>query len=279
MIKLELDNEIEKLLEIFYKRDNGRKYPHYIKSSDMKNFQQSSTYTEDDNQKAIKAYETRLMKKFQKLYYNEKIFKNNKKLLVCPICNINSIPMYIENEKIYYKCQFDHIIPKSNTKYTHLVNNFYNIIPICSTCNHIKLDKNDDFFNPFLDHSLPQFKFMTSTNSLENYVLYNKFSMELEESNIKKYNAWIEAVNLKKRLEVYSSVIQERLDIISNNSQKDKLLRMLTPSGNVEGNYNKEINQLVFNMLIPHFTEEDYMCIPFSKIITDIIEQYKEYLK
>ena len=71
-------------------------------------------------------------------------FVNTLGVKVCPYCNRN----YINSSKNKTHCQFDHFINKN--KYPILATSFYNLVPVCPSCNHIKSD--DDFsYSPYDD--------------------------------------------------------------------------------------------------------------------------------
>jgi hypothetical protein len=58
-------------------------------------------------------------------------------LNVCPYCNRSFINTTKKEKGDNYRtCQLDHFYPKS--KYPYLALSFYNLIPVCGTCNHLK---------------------------------------------------------------------------------------------------------------------------------------------
>lgn len=65
----------------------------------------------------------------------------------CPYCN-RQYTFTINSQK-KTKPQFDHFYPKS--KYPFFALSFYNLIPCCSICNHIKKDSNIELVHPYYE--------------------------------------------------------------------------------------------------------------------------------
>jgi len=64
----------------------------------------------------------------------------------CPYCNRQHTFTIYRGKEI--RPQFDHFYPKS--KYPFFALSFYNLVPICPTCNHLKKDKTEKIVNPYL---------------------------------------------------------------------------------------------------------------------------------
>lgn len=87
------------------------------------------------------------MKKRYKSFVSEKKHYNNANLVddlgieVCPYCNRNFIRTTIIGKKRMLKAtsQLDHFFDKATHPYFALC--LFNLIPVCSSCNHSKLDK------------------------------------------------------------------------------------------------------------------------------------------
>ncbi len=80
---------------------------------------------------------------------------------VCPYCNRNYTFTVVhgsgkESKKVT-RPQFDHFYPKS--KYPCFAVSFYNLIPSCSVCNHVKGDKDVTIFHPYVDNAVDFFDF------------------------------------------------------------------------------------------------------------------------
>ncbi len=68
---------------------------------------------------------------------------------VCSYCNRSFIDIYKvdRNKKIKSNSQLDHYYSKD--KYPYLALNLYNLIPSCSSCNFIKLNRDDEVVYPY----------------------------------------------------------------------------------------------------------------------------------
>ena len=80
-------------------------------------------------------------KKFTEKKINVWIVKKTG-LRVCPYCNI----LYTYNREDKATAQMDHFFPK--TEYPIFSLSFYNLVPSCPVCNHIKHDK-EEFVSPY----------------------------------------------------------------------------------------------------------------------------------
>ncbi|MCM1139419.1 MAG: hypothetical protein NC453_12685 [Muribaculum sp.] len=61
-------------------------------------------------------------------------FVDNRGLKVCPYCGSTSIAVYYKDDGTAIKPPIDHFLPKG--KYPFLAMNFFNLIPVCTTCNN-----------------------------------------------------------------------------------------------------------------------------------------------
>ena len=126
-----------------------------IKNITFKKFKEYFCDNQIDVDTALKVKEVKLLK----LIYNN-ISSSNSKFFIkireyiinnftedintCPYCGKAPL-IYFENwkDKVnWYKrmFQFDHFFPKNH--YQKWIINFYNLIPSCNACNHLKLDDN-----------------------------------------------------------------------------------------------------------------------------------------
>lgn len=74
--------------------------------------------------------------------YNAVKMVQNLNVHVCPYCNrsyINNVQLNKSRTQIRRTCQIDHY--HSKDRYPFLSLSFYNLIPACSTCNHLKSNK------------------------------------------------------------------------------------------------------------------------------------------
>ncbi|MBK6835046.1 MAG: hypothetical protein IPG89_12540 [Bacteroidetes bacterium] len=85
--------------------------------------------------------------KIDKKPYKASHFVRNLELTVCPYCNRNYIFNVSDNKKVRRLSELDHFYPKE--KYPALYMSFYNLVPVCHNCNHIKSNSKAKYINPY----------------------------------------------------------------------------------------------------------------------------------
>lgn len=226
-----------------------------------------------------RGYKAQLQKKYGKEYLN---------LLnidTCVYCNRN-YTLDVKNLKSA-RAQLDHWFPK--TEFPLLSLSFYNLIPSCGTCNHIKGNGDQIIKSKFLNNETatkieiqewwnssaiaklnhPYFhenKFRFSFN----YVNFNNFNSKIKvkvgskTDNTLKFNNINEIYNthsqkeLKDLLDLRYKYSQNYLDILINNTFKELSISK------------EETYRMIFGIEIK---EEDSHIRPFSKFKKDIIEE------
>ena len=78
------------------------------------------------------------------------------RLKTCPYCNINNLDIiHVDlsggEKKISAKCELDHVFPKA--QFPLFESSFWNLVPICHTCNHNKLEDEIHFNSWFISIS------------------------------------------------------------------------------------------------------------------------------
>ena len=118
-------------------------------------------------------------------------------LSVCPYCNRN----YINNVEDYATAQFDHFLPKS--QYPIFALSLYNLIPCCTTCNHIKGDKQIDV-SPY-DHSVTTDKLIHF-----NYVLkeMEKYEILIDTPTL-AMDSNVRVLQLKSAYQYHAKMVKE----------------------------------------------------------------------
>jgi len=187
-------------------------------------------------------------------------------LKTCHYCNRNYISYLRKdvNGKKQTRPELDHFYPKAI--YPFLACSFYNLIPSCSTCNHMKSD--DDSYNKEIkspyEIDIKDFVFSYSLNNLD--ISNNKFQND-ESINItfdKKIEANEECFQLEKLYKKHRDIVLELLikkayypksylnELAGFGFSKDEVYRYLL------GNYQKD---------------EDLHKRPLSKLIKDISKE------
>jgi hypothetical protein len=201
--------------------------------------------------------------------YDGYVFAANLGLSVCPYCNRN----YIFNipETTRTTCELDHFYDKAAFPFFAL--SFYNLIPSCKTCNHLKSNASGEFYNlhrgDHTERELLEFSckitgagFLDDTRNLElSYVVDSTYQDTFDQLRIKElYSKHLDLVQevIKKRL-IYSS---EYIDQMYNDYR-----------GRLFNNRDQVLNHL----LSSYIQEDEIHLRPFAKLIRHIWQQL-EYL-
>ena len=216
--------------------------------------------------------------------FPNKDFLNHLKIDTCVYCNKNYTLYYNGNNA---RAELDHWFPKE--KFPILALSFYNLIPSCHSCNHIKgngdvlikqllaktkvtqKEINDWWRNalsnlnhPYIDNS--DFKFSYS------YRTINDFNMELKvDKNSKAHTT----LKFNKTEEIYNANSEKELkDIIDlRYKYSDNYIDILIHQSFKGIMSKEEIYRVIFGI---ETHEEDYHKRPFSKFKHDIIEELKQ---
>nr|WP_315252064.1 HNH endonuclease [uncultured Flavobacterium sp.] len=206
-------------------------------------------------------------KNFQNNYGKE--FLNLLRIDTCVYCNRN-YTLQFDIETNHARAELDHWFPKS--EFPVLALSFYNLIPSCHSCNHIKgASKGYDWLKVLEDQNHPYFdknEFLFSYD----YKTYNDFRVKVKVGKDSKtdktlvFNKTKEIYNahsdkeLKNLLDLRFKYSKNYLDILLN-----KTFTELSMS-------KEEAYRMIFGI---ETKEEDYHKRPFSKFKHDIIEELK----
>ncbi|APF24211.1 HNH endonuclease family protein [Clostridium butyricum] len=263
----ELDNWCDRNLDmkslISKKYDSKVKSFEKIVSADLKTIIKIRDYISSNNI----AMDDKLKKYMLNTMYAHNInrikFVEVLGVTVCPYCNRN----YINSNKNTTNCQFDHFINKSN--YPILAVSFYNLVPVCPSCNHIKSDK-DFSYSPYdddatTDQMLTFSYLITGVNYLSDS---SKLKIVLNRYRNEKLKDNIELLDLDNLYQIHSDIVQELIkkkeiyvdEYIDHLGNKFKKLFKST----------EEVERLVTGV---YTSQDDYGKRPLSKMITDISKE------
>lgn len=188
------------------------------------------------------------------------------KINTCLSCNINYT---LEVTKSHSRAQLDHFLPK--TFFPILGINFYNLIPVCSRCNHLKgsgkgkkwwFTNYNKLYHPyFKEEEIFKFSFSFSKSK-------NEFEIEFKKKSIKDYNS----IEVNKLDSIYSAHREFELRDLYNLRAKynenyiDRILSYLEKSGLTKN----ESYEMIFGI---SSDKKNYSKRPFSKFKSDIIEE------
>ena len=201
--------------------------------------------------------------------FPNKDFLNLLNIDTCVYCNRNySLQFNLESN--HTRAELDHWFPKG--EFPILALSFYNLIPSCHSCNHIKgaskdynwLEALDKINHPYFDKN--DFTFSYEYQSLNNF----KMKINVEHPKTK------ETLKFNKTKEIYDAHSEKELkDLLElrykySNNYLDILLNKTFSGLSMS---EEEACRMIFGIEIK---EEDYHKRPFSKFKHDII---KELLK
>lgn len=194
------------------------------------------------------------------------------KVKVCPYCNRYEIFNGINHKT----SQFDHFIPKGvKTKYPIFALCYFNLIPACSNCNHIKTSNDISIISPY-DTSLKNDSFYFYCTIKQNI---DEISVKLhsKSNNIKFVNG-ANGLNDNLELEKFyseSQIVKDKFFKIKNDVEDIKYnnyLDLLLKEYNIKTKRNK-ISFTKF-LLDDYEKDSDFLVYPYSKITKDIAEQF-----
>lgn len=205
--------------------------------------------------------------------FKNKEFLNLLNIGTCIYCNRN-YTLQLDLDTEHARAELDHWFPKAD--FPILALSFYNLIPSCHSCNHIKSNaKGFDWLtalntlsHPYDEDDTEGFFFSYNYNSFNSMKVILKVKEESKKTvETIKFNKIEEIYNAHSGLEL-KDLLDLRFKYSSNylNTLLNKTFIKLSMS-------DEEIYRMVFGIEIK---EEDYHKRPFSKFKYDIIEELKK---
>ena len=207
-------------------------------------------------------------------YCNRNYINSTYKILHCDNCNQDSFVIdEVENEcpgckqeingqtKVVNTAQLDHFFPKDS--YPLFAVSFYNLIPSCYSCNHVKLNK-DLKHSPY-DSSFPfdDVKFTYIPKSTD------KIEIKIDSRNPDFKNG-IRILGIEELYQSHINVVNELIwkKEVYTDSYRKGLAEILNQT-------NLELSKTEVNRFITgHYTDkENYGKRPLSKMVTDISKE------
>jgi 5-methylcytosine-specific restriction endonuclease McrA len=201
--------------------------------------------------------------------YNGFVFANLLNLSICPYCNRN----FIYNTDNYRPSEIDHFFPKEKTKI--LAVSFYNLIPICKPCNHVKKEqeiglspyhKDKTIFERIkFGFKLIDSNFYTNTQSINLNFDLSKLTDEEKELFQKNINV----LHLKDLYDQHKDYVLDILqkNVVYNDSYLESLFTQF------EGTLFKNKEDVMRLVLSNYTSEEDLGKRPLAKLTRDISEE------
>ena len=186
----------------------------------------------------------------------------------CVYCNRNYT---INITKNHSRAELDHWFPK--TQFPLLSLSFYNLIPSCHSCNHIKGNPKIDWDNALNEYIHPYFKENNEGFSFDFF--YNKSldRLNVETKSFKKSTKTDETLIFNKTKDIYNSHSEKELrDLVNLRYKYSKnYIKILSEDTFKNLKISKdEIYRTIFGIEI---NENDFHKRPFSKFKKDIIDK------
>ena len=192
---------------------------------------------------------------------------------VCPYCNrayTFTVEKSQSKSKRTVRPEIDHFFPKSDPDYMHLAISFYNLIPSCPSCNHLKSTQILDF-HPYvgdLNKKTTQPKILVDLKT-NNKTGDTSLFPEKPTIHIKPSNTNTQVLCLEELYEQHSDYAKELLDKIQ--AYNRSLYHPLIESFQSIGRTPEEIDRLIWGNYIE---EGNFTKRPLSKMTHDILEQF-----
>lgn len=184
----------------------------------------------------------------------------------CPYCN-RQYTFTINSQK-KTKPQFDHFYPKS--KYPFFALSFYNLIPCCSICNHIKKDSKIELLHPYYEGFNDNFYFDINHRDfkLNNKKIKVKFRAikSADPDFIRKCKNNVREFALEELYQKHTDYIEEIIE--KAYAYNDSFYEGLIKDFSRVGKSKPEIDRLVFG----NYTDlADNEKRPLSKLTRDLL--------
>lgn len=186
---------------------------------------------------------------------------------VCPYCNRN----YIYSSVKTHTCQLDHYYPKG--KYPILAVSFYNLIPVCASCNLSKKEADFEFY-PHKETNVDELlKFSFEFEGL-NYLKDKQDINVVIHPQKRKYVKQIKKLGLEELYQKHNDVVQEII-------RKNQLNSTTYIHSLYEENKNIfESESEVENMVYSNYLDDDEVGLrSLGKLTRDIVEELRLYEK
>lgn len=183
---------------------------------------------------------------------------------VCPYCNRQyTFTVYKRGQNNGVRPQFDHFYPKKH--YAYFALSFYNLIPICPTCNHAKGEK-EIAINPYVEGFPKDYRF--EINKPEECYFNNRKEWEILLPQKEEYNEQIKRLALDQLYTEHKDYVEEI--VFKARAYNDGYYKELMQTFSGLGLSECEMKLMIFGNYI---NPQDYSKRVLSKLTADIYEQ------
>lgn len=192
----------------------------------------------------------------------------------CPYCNRNYIS-FVKTKKKKTRPQLDHFYPKAI--YPFLACSFYNLIPSCSACNHMKSD--DDSYKDEKDGNLVHPYNVKDSDFTFSYTFDNLDILKsIDEKNIRFEDEEKIKITLDRKYEKNNEYFQ--LETIYQN-HKGIVIELILKEINYPKSYIEELirngfgtEEEIYRFIFSNYLKiDDLHKKPLSKLTRDIVEE------
>lgn len=211
-------------------------------------------------------YKKFMIETLYKRKFPRKRFVEELQVTVCPYCNRN----FVNSTYKRTMCDLEHFFDKA--KYPIFAVSFYNLIPVCHPCNHVKASGKISYspHNPryTTDELLTFDYFITGTDFLRDA---QQIGIEIDYDQA-KFGKNVQVLKLNEVYQIHTDLVQECIKkaTIFNKEYLQGLYRTYPELFESE----EELYRIVFGN---YEKEEDYGKRPLSKLTKDIIQELWEY--
>lgn len=263
-------NELKKIIKYFQ-----IKYSYIAKKYEKKE-SKAPIYTIIYNIFVDNGYDTYLSKTETTKEYDAYKLVEKIGIKTCPYCNRSYIS-FVKNDDKKTRPQLDHFYPKAI--YPFLACSFYNLIPSCSACNHMKSDddsfkdeKNGDLIHPY-NVKDSDFTFSYTLNDLKITEIFdtNKkdINFEYEESIGISLNTKYSQNNEYFQLQ---EIYQNHIDIVIELILKEINYPKSYIDELIENDFGTE--EEIYRFIFSNYLENDKLHQrPLSKLTRDIVKE------
>lgn len=208
----------------------------------------------------------------QNITYSSRYLAEKLDVFTCPYCNENFTYSFTYKRgvtPVRRTFEWDHIYSK--TDYPFLAISFYNLVPCCKVCNHIKSAQNQNYFNPHLNVNINDSYFFLLNPTGAGFIADNsKFELNLVLVKTKykdEFKDSMTTIGLVDRYRSHKEIIKDIL-----NKQRMYPLGYIKSISNQMALANSpSLSQLRSTLYGTNFNHQYYYKRPFSKLTFDIL--------
>ncbi|WP_158659093.1 HNH endonuclease [Paenibacillus polymyxa] len=231
-----------------------------IVTADLEKLLSIRDYIDSNKVKMTNALKRYLLKTVYQCNIDRLAFVRDLGVTVCPYCNRN----FINSSSRKTSCQLDHFINKSD--YPILSVSFYNLVPVCGSCNHKKGSK-DFSYSPY-DNTIEiddMLTFSYDIKGVEYLSDLSKLQILIDLGLNKILDKNIKILELEELYQIHKDVVQELL--IKKEIYIEEYQEQLFREFRGVFASKQELEQLIIGAYVE---SENYGKRPLSKMVSDI---------